>query len=446
MSSVPLKEEPAALPVREVEVPKPLRLKTAPRDVGTARISRIPGRADLLILVLLASTAFAFSYRASLSLDTSILDRAMDDTWFEADIGRVYENMSDRYSDHYRVKVHPLFSLSTQPVTYLMRKSVGIPPEEGVRLMTAVVAALWISALFAIFRLMGCRRLDAGLFSGVALTSSAFVFWFSVPETYSFGSLSIVLALLLVVVAQRQRVSDGWFVAASALTMSYTITNWMVGILAAFAARPWKRAIQITVNAFALVTLLWGVQKYLYPTAEFFLGDREEQEYTVAPTPTHLGNVTRVFAFHSVVMPRIKTTRTIGEPLNLTVQTSAVGSGGAWSQVSAGAWAILLVIGVGTLVTLRTLGRLRILLVAALSGQLVLHFLYGWESFLYVLHVVPLLVALAALGSLSRARPLVVASAAVLVVAGGTNNILRFQEAASLVEKRASVTFPQPDP
>jgi len=64
---------------------------------------------------------------------------------------------------------------------------------------------LWFSSLFILLRLIGCRQFDAALFSILAATSAAAIFWFVIPETYSFGSLSILLALGLTALAQHQK-------------------------------------------------------------------------------------------------------------------------------------------------------------------------------------------------------------------------------------------------
>ena len=225
-------------------------------------------RQDWLIVALLVVVAAEAYYHISTRVPTVLLETY--DVWFESDLSRVYENMADRWSNHYRTKVHPLFSLLTHPVIYALKKVAGFEPLTSIRGLTAGIAAAWVGILYVILRWVGCRPLDAVLFSLIAACSAASRFWFIVPETYAFGSLSILLALLMTLAAESREIAQWPFIAVSALTLSFTMTNWMAGIAMAFAHYPWRRAMQITVNAFCLVVLLWAVQKYLFPTAQFF--------------------------------------------------------------------------------------------------------------------------------------------------------------------------------
>jgi hypothetical protein len=74
-------------------------------------------------------------------------------------------------------------------------------------------------------------------------------------------------------------------------------------------------------------------------------------------------------------------------------------------------------------------GRFRVMLGLTLLGQLMLHMVYGNETFLYSLHFMPLLILVAAAGTLTRARPIALALAAVLLMASLMNNITVFQQA-----------------
>ncbi len=90
-------------------------------------------------------------------------------------------------------------------------------------------------------------------------------------------------------------------VLVSALTMSFTVTNWMVGILVTVVNYSWKQALQISLNAFCLVTLLWGLQKWFFPSVEFFIGDREEKKYILLSESGGLVQVIKSFVSHTTV-------------------------------------------------------------------------------------------------------------------------------------------------
>lgn len=402
---------------------------------SSSRLRRHSG--DLAIVLLLALAAAAASFLGSRWVDSSILPY---DVWFGSDTPRIIANMSERASNHYRTKVHPLFSILTWPPVYALKSALGIWGLTAIRLVIAAVAALWVVALYTLFRLIGCRRLDASVFTALAASSAAAVFWLVVPETYAFGALTIALALCVVAWAQRHALSERWYIGVVAMTMSVTITNLMVGAAAAFAQLNWRRAVQVVVNGFCIVVLLWAVQKYVFPNAAFFLGDREEEGYVnVGLTATGAIEILRSFFFHSMVMPEIQEALrgASGWPW-LVVQKSLSGSAGPLGQFAVLLWTLLMGLGGWALVRLKSLGRLRAVLAAALAGQLILHLLYGEETFLYALHFGPLLVVMVALGSLTRARWLVLSASLLLIVAGGWNNLAQLGRAVDFVEAHRS--------
>lgn len=186
-----------------------------------------------------------------------------NDVWFEADSLRVFLNMSNRWSDQHRMTVHPLFSLLVFPFVKVLRL-LGLESPLAVRAVIAAVAASWAASLYGVLRLIGCHRADAGLFSLLGVFSATSLAWFTVPETYAFGSLSIVWALALVALSERRRVSESPYVAVGVLTLSFTITNWMAGITAAVACLPWRRAAQVSVNVLCLVVVLWALQHRVF--------------------------------------------------------------------------------------------------------------------------------------------------------------------------------------
>jgi hypothetical protein len=397
---------------------------------------------DLLIVLVLALGAGSAFYHASGVLPPILLKTY--DVWFESDLARVYDNMAYRWSDHYRTKVHPLFSLFTHPVVYGLTQIAGLDPATSIRVFNAVIAGVWIAVLFMILRLIGCRLFDAALFSLVAGCSAASIFWFTVPETYPLGSVSILLALLLTIIAERRGAREWQFVLVSTLTLSFTLTNWMAGIAAAFANYPWRRAAQITINAFGLVVLLWGIQKYLFPTAQFFLGDREETKYLLDPGSGGMSGVARSFFAHSVVMPAFRIADEPGWQLletdlkawpKLVIQSALLGTGSLVGWGVTLIWFVLLGLGAWAFFRMWDHRRFRFVLGTVLLGQFVLHTLYGNETFLYSLHFVPLLVILAALSTLTQARPVALVGAALLLGGMVLNNGLQLKQAAQFVHE-----------
>lgn len=386
---------------------------------------------DILIAIAFFVLAAVASWWSAGLLDPVILNPETDDAWFEADISRVFSNMTSRSGNHYRVRVHPLFSLATYPPVTALRQLCDLEPAPAVRLFLALVAGFWGGVCFVFLRLMECRRLDAVLFTLLALVSAAAVFWFVVPETYALGSLSVLVALCVVTVSQRRALSEWWYVAISAFTLCFTITNWMAGLLATFANCTWRRTVQISANAFCIVAILWGVQKLLMPSASFFIGHVDKAKHILTPESGGPLHVTKAFFFHTMVMPAIaELQRPDRPPLpNMTVQLSAPGSASLWGAIAIGLWSALLLLGLWGLFSAGEHKKVRIVVAGLLLGQLGLHIFYGEETFLFALHFLPLLIALAALSTRTPARPIALCLACLLVLASAINNFSQFNQA-----------------
>ena len=342
------------------------------------------------------------------------------DTWFEGDLRRVYSNMVDRQSDHYRSKVHPLFSIVAYVMTWVPRRLLSIDPVLSVRIVGTAMAFIWGALLFALLQAIARSAWVALLLTLVGALSASFVFWATVPETYVFGSVSVLLAML---VATRPR--ENSVTAAIAATLAFTITNVMAGLATAIAALPWRRALQAAANALCIVVLLWGVQKYIIPSTQFFIGDKEEKDYMFRIDAARVASVARSFVVTSMVMPAPTRERRYYQPeAILFTQRSPISN---WP--AAASWLALLALGIIGLRAAPELPALRIALVLTLLGQFALHVVYGEETFLYSLHFAPLLVLLAAFAFRTRWKIAAYVLAAVVLVAAGMNNVNQFDQA-----------------
>jgi hypothetical protein len=77
--------------------------------------------------------------------------------------------------------------------------------------------------------------------------------------------------------------------------------------------------------------------------------------------------------------------------------------------------------------------RIRLIIGLTLAGQLVLHLLYGEETFLYSLHYLPLLIATAALAAIGQFRKISLILALIVLCGGGINNLVKFREARNVM-------------
>jgi hypothetical protein len=402
---------------------------------------KIPSRPDVIVVALLALIAGALNFHLAAQVPDNIAKEETIDFWLDADSGRIFNNMTDRHSDEARTTaLHPLFSLPAVAGVSIIRAAMGIPPLPAVRLFLSMLAGLAVSGFYLLLRFIGCLVLDATCFALLMLVSAGTLLWFPIPETFSFSGLTVSLGLLMVVLGW-QPVAPGekpWrqnlaLVLASVLTVAGTITNWLIGVCGALATRSPRRIVGVTAVALVCVGVLYGAQKKLCPTATLFfrnpVGVVEKQTKHMRPKVT--GGplpVARAVFLNSVVMPKVQA---IDHPvwanrLMLSVQRSPLFSGGPLAVPATLLWILVLGIGVGSALFMREHLMLRLLLGVALMAQVAVHLVYGTETFLYAAHFVPLVLLLAAMGTFTRLRPVVLGAVVALVILAGANNLTAF--------------------
>jgi hypothetical protein len=212
----------------------------------------------------------------------------------------------------------------------------------------------------------------------------------------------------------------------------------MCGIFAAAARWRWRRALQISANALCTVVVIWAVQRILFPSAPFFFGYSNEDRFVLPAASGGPGPITRALLFHTMVMPHIDL---IPEPkwgTVMSVQHSSIGSSGAWGITATLLWSALLVATLFGLFSSRADRRLRVVLGATLAGQVLLHLVYGEETFLYALHVGPLLILSAASAAASSTwRRLILVLAVALAIAAFVNNASQLRTALGFFARAA---------
>lgn len=464
-----------------------------------ASIARIASQHRLdwaIALVLAAIAAWAVSFGDGLIDLHRLADKAFDDVWFTADIPRVVRSMAvSPQKGSLRFFLHPLFAEFTYPPVWMLQHVFGLKAIAAVRVVMAIVAASWLGLFYALLRLVGCRRFDAVLLSLLAAVSAASVFWFVVPESFTLSSVGILVALAIAAWGQRLPLSPGWYAVANVLTLGFTVTNWMFGILATAVNLPRKRSVGIILASFfgvgicsAIVPAIGWAKNHLPPIGwvvlfllagigiaivltvaisvrrlhpnfnpwnvlSYLLQQRfvqivaagaclvaaivfvaGEREFMLLPQSGGPLAAVRAFFLHSMVMPSIHLVDLVEQHdlsvfPKMTIQGSAAGSGSPWGAVTVGLWAALLGLGFWSLFSLKSLGKFRWVLGLTLLGQLILHLLYGAETFLYALDFAPVLLAIAALSTLTRFRGLALVFVVLVTIGAGANNIVQYQQA-----------------
>jgi hypothetical protein len=391
---------------------------------------------DLAVAFLFALIIGAVIWSLQRSMDARFfIAPAGNDVWFEADLPTVADTVLHRWSVQSRNARHPLFPLLATGSAYALR-AAGLGDRSILALLSTLAGAAWAALFYVIARSITARRLDAIVFTLLACSTSSAMFFLIVPETYTLGSLTLLVPLALCALDADRRFSEGWYVAASAVSLSVTSTNWMCGVSAAAARWPWRRALQITVNAVAFVLIVWAVQRLIFPTAPFFFGYSNEGRFVLPAASGGPGPVMRVLFSHSIVMPHIDL---IAEPkwgTVMSVQHSAIASSGPWGVAATTLWGALLVATAVGLLTSRRDRRVRIVLGATLAGQVLLHLIYGEETFLYAMHVAPLLILAGTLALAStRWRRAILALAVVLAFTAFVNNASQLRTAMAFFSR-----------
>jgi hypothetical protein len=218
------------------------------------------------------------------------------------------------------------------------------------------------------------------------------------------------------------------------------VTNWSLGLLLTFRKNSWRQWLQLSINAFFIVADLWSVEKLLMPSAEFFTVFGNERHYLNHVDPIVVLKTINVFVFHSIIAPAVKLTPDFGIhdrvgplwKLGFTFQNSYPGSGSLWGAIAAIFWIAFLVLGLWSL-SKKNKSHFSLAILIFLSAQLILHILYGVETFLYALDWLPVLIVVAIFGlqTLGKIRwPAMIA----FIVLIAMNNLGQFQRIAAMAQ------------
>jgi hypothetical protein len=396
--------------------------------------------AAICLFLLLAVALCVWSVSGIGGHIQALIDARADDVWFEADVDRVFNDMTDRGANHYKTTVHPLFPLLLYPVIHVIQKLLHLDPVRAVRVVIAAAAGLWLAAFYFLLRLLRCRPLDAVVFALVAASTSAGLFWTAIPETYQFGSLTILGVLIVAAIAARRGTVPVTFdVVAGAASMSILLTDFMVNLASLISRYRLKQAIQIACNALVVVVLLWGLQKYYFTTAHFFIGEHDKG---APPVPRSTALV--VILLHSFVAPGFWTlpNELPSEWPKLSYQHAGLGTMDFLKVTALISWVCLLGFATWALARVPLYPRFRITLALSILGQMALHVIYGNETFLYAMDWMPLLVTAAALATLTQWRWVVLALAGAFLITAGIHNGVELRAALDTVVTNAQAAHP----
>lgn len=401
------------------------------------RLGPVPS-ADAALAVLLFLASFGIVFAAADWRREQYIWNARD-VWFDADSARVVRIEAEEPEGYNRTAMHPLYPFVSAPPIALMKKA-GASTNLAVRVTHSGMGALWISLFYLLLRRFGCRRPDALIFTAVAGSSATAIFWLPVFDTFVMGGVSLFPALALA--AGPRPGTTLQHVGAWVVGLGITVTNGMAAFFTTLSRLPRRQFFIVTAASVAIVVAIAIAHKFAFRGSTVFLEDPGgEAAWILAPTSGGPVAVLRAFFFGSMVAPEIRFEPNWLEaafPL-MTFQFGGLFSGTAWSWPATLCWAALLALGAWALLKRPDNAGLRAVLVPVILYQLLLHILYGRETFLYAPHFMPLLVGMAALATRTPLRKLVLSLAVVLIVANVLNNVPQFTWAKAYTNRNLTL-------
>jgi len=388
------------------------------------------GRVDFAVATVLAAATVGVFLLIVAAFGDSLARLGITGQFLEADGYRIVGDMLDPEGVHWRLTVHPLYCLLIMPFARAFT-ALGASRIQAVWICNAATAAAAVSFLYAIQRLLGSPRRAAVLVCLLGLSSSSMLFWMTVPETYLLGALSLLACFATAAAAARGSVSDLWLLLSGVFSLGVTVTNWSAGMALAALHRPFVKAAAIVAATVAITIAGWGVERVLLTQMPSIIMKPSvlsfETQFLVMPRGALAGELV-----HPVVAPPGKFVERESGCRMLSFQGASILRGGLPAVAASIGWLLVLTAGLAALVWGPAPMRFRLMLGAVLAAQVVLHLIYGDETYLYALHFWALLMLIAGLAVQADHRGVVQCAVAATILFASWNNVLRLAEAAGL--------------
>jgi hypothetical protein len=330
-----------------------------------------------------------FLFSSLLSIVIPHVARQTLDIWLGADVPRVIDDMTNPLANHWRTIVHPIFPLILLPVGGLLTK---LAPSQDIaaQILISLSAAITGILLFATTQNLGIKPIDSWLLIGAFASSSAFIFWWSIPETFPIGSLTILIPFFLL--SYEERSFKTWTLALAG-SLAITTTNFSAGIIAVAFSKQRQNFFKISFFALLLILALSFLQKSYLPSANYFFvrsvaGERHFVTTSTDPRGSLPGRALD-FAVYTGVVPdnptRIDHPST-GNPIIFFPHTLKIFT--SFRSIPAICWIALVSIGSIKLFQNFQLNLAKALFFFLLT-QFAFHMIYGDQPFLYSAHFLP---------------------------------------------------------
>jgi hypothetical protein len=210
-----------------------------------------------------------------------------DDLVFQADTPRVITELTRAAGRHYRTKVHPTFVLLLNPLGRALRAALGRPRLAAI-LLTALFGGVAVAAMRQMLLRAGLAEPLPSMWTLMFATSSAHVFFSSVPESFVFSAASLIVLFAL---GARGAPPALVSVLAGIAAFGMVVTNAVAALLLELTRpRPGWRRVAAAVASVATVVVvsagLAALQKRIYPdSVPFYARGSFSEEPTSVKVP-----------------------------------------------------------------------------------------------------------------------------------------------------------------
>ncbi len=388
--------------------------------------------------------------------------------FFGADNARVYLDLTSIEFNHRRIKVHPLFLLLTQPITFVLNGLIN-NHAMSVIILEAFCGTMSISAFYSILQDKKVSISIRILFTLIYATSFAVVIFSTIPETFIFAAFGLTAFWRFVSLSSKKNCAFTkheifLLVFYGIISFGITITNYcsyLVGLIYLLFCRGHiKKKIKwgFIINAIngLVIIFLCLFQKYVWNQSPLFwtsiISGLQGGEYEETLYMNFNINVEKTIAWlkQTILYPLISPEVYMKEAANDYCPILFSG----YSFWLKGILIVFLMLLVSTILLSvikviknfnKEMGYVASILIAYI-GNLFLHYIYGcYEAFMYSPHYLFLILVILAifLNNIknSNYKKILIVYFYCFLIIEFVNNMIRFFETANLALKYEGASF-----
>ena len=174
-----------------------------------------------------------FIFNIVLLFCVNILSNGMvNDTIYNADSMRAFDDLTNFRGNHYRTRVHPLFVIFTQPFVQILKFLLSSP--NATIIFQAFIGALCIILLYLNLKKINLRKFNLNLILILFVLSFSQVVFISIFETYIYAEFGLLLMWLVgqyLIDKKLNYIDILLLIGLGVIAISITITNYFQFII-----------------------------------------------------------------------------------------------------------------------------------------------------------------------------------------------------------------------